>query len=231
MKKRLDLTPYTVENAHLTAPCTLALVTDMHNCKAEPVLDIIDEIHPTAIVIAGDQMSNMEHHSSHAMFFLREAAKRYPVFYGLGNHEKLLHENDLEQIRATGVTLLCSEFVHFGELCIGALEPEIGDSGENHTFLEAFCKEDGYRVLISHRPEWYRAFLWQYEIPLILSGHAHGGQIRFFGHPVYSPGQGLFPKYAQGMHEGRLIVSRGLGNHTIVPRIGNTPELCMVTIR
>ncbi|MGM9624932.1 MAG: metallophosphoesterase [Eubacteriales bacterium] len=231
MTDRLDITAYTVENAHLAEPVRLALVTDMHNRSPEAVLSAIRLQKPDAVVIAGDQMTDTGRNGGNALMFLEETAKAFPVFYGLGNHERFLKDEDFRRIRGTGAVLLINDSVRFGELCIGAPAPETADSDGNRAFLERFCREDGYRVLLSHRPEWYPVYLRELDIPLILSGHAHGGQIRLFGHPVYSPGQGLFPKYAQGMHEGRLIVSRGLGNHTIVPRFGNRPELCMVTIR
>ena len=61
-----------------------------------------------------------------------------------------------------------------------------------------------------------------------MSGHAHGGQWRIFGRGVYAPGQGIFPKYTSGVIDGRCVISRGLSNHTHVPRIFNPPELVMV---
>lgn len=62
-----------------------------------------------------------------------------------------------------------------------------------------------------------------------LSGHAHGGQfiLPFLG-GIYSPGQGLFPKYYRGMYEEngkKLIVSRGLGNSRFPLRLFNRPEI------
>ncbi len=227
---KLEITPYTVEAA-LPSSYTLALLTDMHNCPGGAVLCALHAIAPDAVVIAGDMMSDMEHKSTHAMRFLSDAANAFPVYYGLGNHEKLFGDAACDAIRATGVTLLINEFVHFGDLCIGAPKTEAAETEENRVFLARFCKEDGFRVLLSHRPEWYRKYLQTYDIPLVLSGHAHGGQIRIFGIPVYSPGQGLFPRYAQGMHEGRLIVSRGIGNHTVVPRFFNAPEICVIHIK
>ena len=68
-------------------------------------------------------------------------------------------------------------------------------------------------------------------IDLTLSGHAHGGQWRFFGRGVFSPGQGLFPKYTSGMYDGgRFIVGRGLGNPIIIPRIFNSPEVLVIRL-
>lgn len=48
-------------------------------------------------------------------------------------------------------------------------------------------------------------------IDLVLSGHAHGGQIRLFGQGLFAPGQGILPKYTSGVHE-NMIISKGLAN-------------------
>ena len=71
-------------------------------------------------------------------------------------------------------------------------------------------------------------------VGLALTGHAHGGQIRlpFIG-PVFSPSEGLFPKYAEGMHTNQnttMVVSRGLGQSQFPLRINNSPELVIVTL-
>ena len=231
----LDTTQYRVYAPTLEKTYRLALVTDLHNCAWEQLWRGICAQDPDAIVISGDLLGNLHSRGVRSLAFLREAAAHYPVFYALGNHERLLDDAEHRVIRETGAHLLINEAAEFGELLIGGLMPDLRDRpddiDESHiAFAKAFSAMPGYRILLCHRPEWYFAGLRDCDIPLILSGHAHGGQIRLLGHPVFSPGQGLFPKYAQGMHEGRLIVSRGLGNHTICPRFFNAPELCMITI-
>ena len=75
-------------------------------------------------------------------------------------------------------------------------------------------------------------FLKKYkDIDLILAGHAHGGQIRLFGHGLYAYGQGLFPKYTKGIYDGKLIVSAGLANTSRFPRINNPPEIVFLTLK
>lgn len=68
------------------------------------------------------------------------------------------------------------------------------------------------------------------DIDLILSGHAHGGQIRLFGHGIYASHQGFLPRYTSGVYENRLVVSRGLSNSKLIPRIGNPKEIVIVNI-
>ncbi len=226
----LDVTQYHITLPSVSASARLALISDLHDCPSAAVLSALETLHPQAILIAGDHMTAFREKPMHGVHFLREAIKICPVFYGLGNHEACLTEHDYAQIRSTGVHLLVNDSVRFREYRIGAIGAIPQRLPEYLSFVKRFSEEDGIKILISHRPEWYMPYLRQYPIPVIVSGHAHGGQIRLLGQPVFSPGQGLFPKYAQGVHEGRLIVSRGLGNHTVIPRLWNAPELCMITI-
>ena len=91
-----------------------------------------------------------------------------------------------------------------------------------------------YKILIAHRPERIEDYK-QYSFDLVLSGHAHGGQVRIPGimNGLYAPHQGLFPKYAGGMytHDNLThIVSRGLSVNSRLPRIFNPPELVIISI-
>ena len=231
----IDITQYHVPAPMLSRTYRLALVSDLHNCRWQQTADAIFSTQPDAVVIAGDLMENIGCGGDRALEFLDKVAAKFPVFYGLGNHEKFLGESDFSRIRETGAVLLVNASASFEELTIGAVGPELrGNSGEiadiHRSFLSAFEKEEGYRILLCHRPEWYFRAIRDLDIPLVLSGHAHGGQIRLFGRPIFSPGQGLFPKYAQGMHEGRLIVSRGLGNSPRIPRLFNRPEVAIITL-
>ena len=90
-------------------------------------------------------------------------------------------------------------------------------------WLPTFAGQAGYHILLSHHPEYFP--LIPDSVDLILSGHAHGGQWRIFGHGVWSPGQGWWPRYTKGVYDGRLVVSTGLSNTTWIPRIGNPTEI------
>lgn len=70
---------------------------------------------------------------------------------------------------------------------------------------------------------------------LVLAGHFHGGMVRIpkFG-GVISPQFQIFPKYDAGeFHEGEttMILSRGLGNHSIKLRLFNKPEISYIELK
>ena len=90
-------------------------------------------------------------------------------------------------------------------------------------WMEGFASAPGFHILLSHHPEYFP--LVPSSIDLILSGHAHGGQWRFFNRGVWSPGQGLWPRWTKGVYEGRLVVSAGLSNTASVPRLFNPTEI------
>ena len=94
-------------------------------------------------------------------------------------------------------------------------------------WLSGLTVQPGYHILLSHHPE-YWPLLKDESIDLILSGHAHGGQWRFFNHGVWSPGEGWWPRYTKGVYEGRLVVSAGLSNTTWVPRLFNPTEVLYI---
>ena len=69
----------------------------------------------------------------------------------------------------------------------------------------------------------------------MLSGHVHGGIIRlpFLG-GVISPALILFPKYDGGKYDiadKTLILSRGLGTHSIPVRMFNPGEMVLIDLK
>lgn len=93
------------------------------------------------------------------------------------------------------------------------------------------------RLLLSHNPDVAeeRAFIGSgHRVDLMLSGHTHGGQIRFpvIGSPVTMSRYGQ--KYARGLVQGPacpVFISRGLGMAMLPIRFGSVPEIAVIELK
>ncbi|MED2793223.1 metallophosphoesterase [Bacillus wiedmannii] len=227
-------------------------ISDLHNKKfgdnQENLIQKVKSINPDIIAITGDLIDSKSYDPEVSMELIRKLVKKYPVYFVTGNHEKWSGKyNNLEkELKKHHVIVLRNEHVTIqkGEQKINLLgidDPEFvtGNRDEGNVVKDEIIKAkietqpDTYNVLLSHRPE----FLTEYadeQIDLVLSGHAHGGQVRlpFIGGLV-APNQGMFPTYTAGLYEKQntsMVVSRGLGNSIILQRIFNRPELVVVQL-
>ncbi len=162
--------------------------------------------------------------------FLKEASKIAPTYLSMGNHEWYLLPKDRRLIKKCGITVLDNEDC---QAEIKGIPLRIGGLSTMHDikWLKKYAKKDGTKILLSHHPEYYQRFIVKYglDFDLILSGHAHGGQWRFFDRGILSPGQGLLPRYHHGIY-GNMIVSAGVSNTFFIPRFGNPCELVMLRV-
>ncbi len=221
------ITEYTWHTGKLQKPVTLLVVSDLHNGTYADILPMLQGI--DALLMPGDLAQRHGQTFERGIAFLKEAVKQTPVFVGIGNHEMRLHQYPefARQVKATGATLLFNTYVRFQELVIGCwYRPDVYGHKD---MLPAFEQEDGCRILMSHHPEDYRPYLTDADVDLVLAGHAHGGQWRFFGRGVFAPGQGMFPKYTRGV-VGKMIVSAGAGGNAPAPRINNPKEILRINL-
>ncbi|MGG0705474.1 metallophosphoesterase [Bacillus paramobilis] len=227
-------------------------ISDLHNKKfgdnQETLIQKVKSINPDIIAITGDLIDSKSYDAEVSLELIRELVMEYPIYFVTGNHEKWSGKyNDLEkELKKHHVTVLRNEHVtiHKGEQKINLLgidDPAFvaGNRDEGNVVKDEILiakfemNPDTYNVLLSHRPE----FLAEYaneKIDLVLSGHAHGGQVRlpFIG-GIVAPNQGLLPTYTAGLNEKQntsMVVSRGLGNSIIPQRIFNRPELVVVQL-
>ena len=186
-------------------------------------------------MITGDLIDSTFTNVEKALTFAQELVKLAPVYYVTGNHEHRLSPKDLRsflsRLAETGVRVLSDEAIPFrGGTLVGMKEP----SAAKHTLrrLVKNVNREEFILLLSHKPHYFENYL---EADLILSGHAHGGQMRlpWIG-GIVAPGQGYFPKYTKGFYEmenATMLVSRGIGNSHRIPRVFNPPELVLLTLR
>ncbi len=248
LDERLILRTYTVTSPKLTAEVRLAVVTDFHSSdNADDVAAMTASCAPDAVLMVGDMFDDdtQNRPTERTLSLMRQLSALYPCYYVSGNHEAWTGEMDAlyQQTEEAGVTVLrmsSGVLTVRGQriaLC-GIPDPyEMVFSGAPDTeeqlrqALEDVDSAD-FTVLLAHRPELLAKYA-QFPLDLVVSGHAHGGQVRIPGvlNGLYAPNQGWFPKLAGGAYtQGgtTLIVSRGLAVRTRLPRIFNRPEVVLV---
>ena len=229
-------------------------ISDLHNAafgkENVKLLAKIRELEPDMVVLTGDLVDSSHTNIGVALAFAERVAADYPTYYVTGNHEVWLEEEErltlLEGLEKAGVVCLSDEYVEIerGDSSItliglkdeglGGMKLKVAEKTTGEPMLTTGNDDmGGLQILLAHEPQYIENYS-KYNVDLVLSGHAHGGQVRLpFISGLVAPGQGFFPKYAEGVHEVNdttMIVSRGLGNSIVPVRVFNRPEIVCVEL-
>lgn len=247
---KLDITEYTVNSA-ASGDFKIAHLSDLHSKPFKAVIGKVREQKPDIICITGDFINDHNKNKDKMLEFGKELLSIAPVYYITGNHERRLEGfNDLmAELEGIGFNVLLNDIKVNEHCAILGLDENQADfedykARKNGTFeykdMSEYFKRlgeyDGFKLVLSHFPENFEGIselnYSQYDFDLQLSGHAHGGQWIIFK-PLFSPGQGILPRYARGTFgtRPRLIISRGLGNSEFPLRLFNHPEIVIVNVK
>lgn len=225
--------------------------------RNEKLIKAIEEEKPDMILIAGDMIVAKPGESMEVSIdLIKQLAQKFPIYYGMGNHEYRMkiypeqyigmYETYLKEIQHDNVKILDNKSVKITikgtTLNIHGLEIEkeyykrfqkakLADDYLN--VLLGNPNEEEYNILLAHNPEYFESYA-KWGADMTLAGHIHGGLIRlpYLG-GLASPQVEFFPKYDGGQfYEGErtMILSRGLGTHTINIRVNNRAELISIRL-
>ncbi|MCI8273988.1 MAG: metallophosphoesterase [Clostridia bacterium] len=251
---KLQVSNYNIINNNISVDFNnykIVQISDFHNNKSNTLInDLIKEIEkqkPNIIVLTGDLIDSNKTDIEVAIDFIKNINNIAPIYFISGNHESNIsnYSEFKEQLEENNVIILDNKVeilkINESEInLIGIDDPRM--TNENGVSDSEIVKvelanekynENKYSILLSHRPELFDTYV-EKGINLILTGHAHGGQIRipFIG-GIVAPNQGFFPKYTSGIFEENkttMVVSRGIGNSILPFRINNRPELVIITL-
>ncbi|MBE6990182.1 MAG: metallophosphoesterase [Ruminococcaceae bacterium] len=229
----------------------IAQVSDLHNTgSARLVQRLVTELRqqaPDIIALTGDLIDARRTDIDAAIRFIEQIRDIAPVYYVTGNHEASVsaYPTLANRLEENGVVILDNrtQVLTRGSgsvSLIGVHDPHMAHESfvPDAEIMAAQLRIAGYdrtlySILLSHRPELLHIYA-AGGIDLVLSGHAHGGQIRLpLVGGLVAPDQGLFPAYTAGLYrEGgtTMAVSRGIGNSILPFRINNRPELVVLTL-
>ena len=242
---------------NLRKNCRFVMVSDLHNKvygkDNDKVIREIEQANPDFILIVGDLVtSHQDEPVDTGIRFVNALSGKYRIYYSPGNHEsKLRYRADyygdmynrlMKGIQHGNVKILSDETIRLEEYGIALTGFELGleyfkrfkkrpmpldyMNRKLGKPLKKYCN-----ILMAHNPDYFPVYA-EWGADLVLSGHVHGGMIILpvLG-GVVSPMVRLFPKYYRGMYECRnkkMILTGGLGGHTLKFRVNNKPEICVI---
>lgn len=260
--KHFVVKKYEINNEYFkNSDIKAVFISDLHDCiygeNNEKLLSAIEKENPDFIIFGGDIFNGIVgKENSNAENFLKSISLKYKCVYGMGNHEYRYFlypekfpgykEKLLKLLRECSICFLDNSKVNLDiknkKIDVFGLSIEreyykrfesvnMADSYVSHMLPEK--DENVYSILLAHNPKYFKAYS-HFRADLILSGHYHGGLMRFGKQGVVSPTFGLFPKYSYGLQkngDSKMIVSGGMGVHTLPFRIFNRPELIVINFK
>lgn len=214
----------------------IAFMTDMHAITDESMRAVAAELNNRNLdlLLLGGDFSMRNAHYQGTVREISQIATRDGIFGVEGNHDDYLRV--FRAMEQYGITPLDNSGTHIRENFYLA---GIHDKWNRNPDLQGAITNaynDDFILLISHNPD---VVMVQSTagIDFILSGHTHGGQITFFGYPIYL-WRGSITDYGSRFAYGfayspdgtPVFTSSGIGDYFGIPRIFARPEVVIFTM-
>ena len=238
-------------------------ISDLHskkygknNCR---LLSAIKSEEPDIIITGGDMITASEEKGfEDSLLFLKSIKDIAPCCYGMGNHEiKLIKKsnyddscvsNYFQRISDIGITLLNNSgralnIKNKNIYLYGISIPIEYYKRFKRKKIDASLTEKSVQMLngsdhdisflLAHDPSGHEAYS-KTGYDIVLSGHYHGGIIRFGSRGLISPQFKFLDKYSYGLktldNNNHMIISGGIGEHTIPIRFLNPAEINIIDL-
>lgn len=242
-------------NPKILKPCRAVVLSDLHNKKYGKdngiLLSAIRDLQPDVILIAGDMVtSRKKAPTEDAVKLLYQLSEEFPIYYGVGNHEhRLFHKAEkygsvgpdyLSALAEKEIVPICNSSKEIAECNIriwgldieGTYYERFQSKTMDVDYVKGLLGEPDatcFNILLAHNPDYFPVYA-GWGADLTVSGHVHGGIVKvpFVNKGFISPTFALFPKYDGGVFYekgAQMVLSRGLGTHTLPVRVFNPGEL------
>ena len=273
---------YSVTSEKLSASFRVVSLADIHGStfgkENKRLIKRVKDASPDLILLPGDLINKYDEDTSDEEALVRELCTIAPVYISAGNHElEYDREHGLEFQPGSGSDSVLARFEAAGAVVLEKSYQDIEVKGQRIRiggfygygvpdeyaeswmrdelpFLKDFQDTEDFTMLLCHMPYTFLVLkgLERWDFDTVLSGHVHGGQVRFpfFGllskyqtgkedmkfpywGGLWAPDQGRFPGRLSGVYQSQdgrrtMVLSRGLGNTDKFPRFNNIPEIVVV---
>ncbi len=254
-KNNFVLMKYKFESDKIKTAKKFIFISDLHDKQFgkdnEKLIEAIEECKPDFIVIGGDMMVTKGLVDlKPSLLFCEKISKKYKVYYANGNHElRMKNEKygDLysvlnKAVKEMGIYRLEDSCEKIEEICIYGLDidkkyyKKLDNAEFDNTYIEeklGSVSVDKFNILLAHSPLFLNAYA-KWGADLVLSGHFHGGTVRVWKDiGLMTPQIHFFSDMVHGLKKKdatNLIISSGLGTHSINIRLNDRAELILIEL-
>jgi predicted MPP superfamily phosphohydrolase len=219
------------------APVRIAHLTDQHVGRVTPIkiqraaVELANRQHPDLVLLTGDFVC-------HSQLYLDQLVEivsgfKAPVFAVLGNHDHWSGSDEVKRsLRRAGAEVLCNAHsvvtVRHQPIQIVGLDDAYTGHARRDEAVRGL-RRDLPSIGLSHIAEEADG-LWRHNVPLVLSGHTHAGQVTLARLHELSIGKIAGHRYVHGLygtrkaaepHQGAVYVGAGIGASVIPLRLGD----------
>ena len=226
---------------------SIAHVSDMHVGRftsgrvLREMARVTNELDTDLVLLTGDLINDALADLPEGLDIVRTMHGRHGLCMIEGNHDLIENGPEFERMAAaSGIPFLLDNTttltIKGHPVQLLGLRWERKRTGNRDELISASVhnllkqrENDAFPILLAHHPHAFDAAVDE-NIPLILSGHTHGGQLMLNDHTGFGPE--LF-RYWSGLYqqkESRMIVSNGVGNWFPL-RVNAPAEIVHITLR
>ncbi len=248
VRKNVEVSHIEVKIANLPhefSGLTIAQMSDIHHGPytgldyIDRCVEIINGMNPDLIALTGDYTFAGRRHIEPCAEVLKGLKARVAVYAVLGNHDYYAGAGHVARaMRKAGCEVLVDaqdRLEHRGaKLWLLGVDDLLYGTTDVNRLMRGLPREEP-KIVLSHNPDFIEEFAVKNKhIDLMISGHTHGGQIRFpvIGAPHISSDYGQ--RYAIGLNRKdsmQVYTTRGIGTILLPMRLDCPPEIAMYTLR
>ncbi len=210
-------------------------ITDAHGLGISNngrLMRAIRAFSPDVIALTGDMIDEATTDFVPVLTAVKDLSAIAPVLFVPGNHERANPKGEvfISSLSTAGATVLLNNaFLINGTSVCGVDDVNFS----LHNIPSALAAHGRCDVLLSHSPEIYK-YIHETNIPLVLAGHTHGGQVSLpiLG-PIFMPGGNIPEHLMMGIArdgDTTFYVSVGLGTRLVPIRFMSRAEIALITV-
>lgn len=221
-------------------PLKLLLITDIHTgiflqpATLSRITERLMQTQPDLVLIGGDLVTGHVSEATPCLAALGTfSAAPLGAWFCFGNHDYFGGDPEelVQNLAASGIKTLRNESVrlrhHDGYFVLGGVDDLLLGKPDWRRLEAAYGVP---HLLLAHNPDHFYEAVAR-GVPLMLSGHTHGGQIRFpAGPPIVRQSRYCLDEGSYASGKSTLLVSRGFGSVALPLRWGADPEAVLIDI-